>query len=40
MGRYKYFDLNKFIKACIVTVLLIPVAAVLCAAVKVWCNAH
>ena len=36
MSRYKYFDLNKFIKASIVTVLMIPVGAVLVAAVKVW----
>lgn len=36
MNRYKYFDLEKFIKASIVTVLLLPVSAVLVAAIKVW----
>ena len=42
MSRYKYFDGSKFLKACIVTVLMIPVGAVLVAAVRVWCatNAH
>ena len=36
MSRYKYFDLEKFIKASIVTVLLLPVTAVALAAIKVW----
>lgn len=36
MNRYKYFDLEKFIKASIVTVLLLPVSSVLVAAIKVW----
>lgn len=36
MGRYKYFDLKKFIQACIITGLLIPVAAVAFAAFNAW----
>lgn len=36
--RYKYFNLTKFIQACIITVLLLPVAAVALAAFKVWYN--
>lgn len=36
MNRYKYFDLEKFIKASIVTVLMLPVTAVVLAALKVW----
>jgi len=38
MRRYKYFDLKKFIKACIVTVLLLPVSAVAFAAFNAWCG--
>lgn len=35
-NRYPWFNLEKFVKASIITILLVPGSAVLVAAVKVW----